>query len=66
MTKTSVPCKCPFCSKEYSIEVPTDEYFAGLKARRSGALIQAAFPTFTPEIREAIKTGICQECWDSM
>ena len=65
MTITKINCTCPFCGKSYVIEVPTDEYRKGCEAYRNGALIQNAFPTFSPSVREALKTGICDQCWDS-
>ena len=61
LTKT-----CPFCGKSHSITVDRKEYYAGMTAREHGALIQNAFPNFTPSQREMIMTGICDECWDSI
>jgi hypothetical protein len=42
------------------------EYYSGMTARERGALIQDAFPNFTPSQREFIMTGICDKCWDNM
>ena len=57
---------CPFCGKSHSIVVDREEYYTGLIARNRGALIQDAYPNFTPSQREMIMTGICDECWDNM
>lgn len=57
---------CPFCGKPHSITVDREEYYSGMTARERGALIQDAFPNFTPSQREMIMTGICDKCWDNM
>lgn len=57
---------CPFCGKEHSITVNKLEYLDGTAAVYQGALIQRAFPNFSPDEREFIKTGICPTCWDNM
>jgi hypothetical protein len=57
---------CPFCGKAHSITVDRNEYYSGMTARERGALMQNAFPNFTPSQREFIMTGICDECWDNM
>ena len=57
---------CPFCGKPHSITVDRNEYYSGMTAREHGALIQDAFPNFTPSQREMLMTGICDECWDNM
>ena len=62
---TTISCKCPFCGKSYTVEVPTDEYLRGLERYHNGELLQNAFPTFSPSVREALKTGICDDCWNS-
>lgn len=53
---------CPICGKQQTIKV----HLVSLEAYRNGALLQDAFPSLTPAEREAIKTGICQDCWDKM
>lgn len=62
----TITCTCPFCGKVYSINVSAKEYEDGIERYQRGELLQNAFPTFTPSQREAIHTGICDECWDSM
>lgn len=52
---------CPICGKQ-TIKV----HPVRLEAYRNGALLQDAFPSLTPAEREAIKTSICQDCWDKM
>ena len=58
--------KCPFCGKEHSIEVKQRGYLDGMNKLRGGALIQDAFPDWTPDEREFLMTGICPKCWDNM
>lgn len=53
---------CPFCGKQQTIKV----HPVNLEAYKNGALLQDAFPSLTPAEREAIKTGICSDCWDEM
>ena len=61
-----ITCHCPFCGKNYQISVDKAKYENGLRSYAKGALIQDAFPDFTPSQREALKTGICDECWDTL
>lgn len=55
---------CPHCGETYSFNVPTDDYIRGMEAYKNGALLQDAFPTFSPSVRETIKTGFCNDCSD--
>lgn len=55
----TVNVKCPFCGKDYEVEVPKDGY----EAWQRGELIQVAMPDVSPEIREALISGICETCW---
>lgn len=58
---------CPFCKKPHRITVNYSEYAKGVtKYKDYGALIQDAFPNFTPSQREFLMTGICDSCWDKM
>lgn len=58
--------KCPFCGKEHSITVEQHGYLDSMDKLRAGALIQDAFPSFTPDERELIMTGICPKCWNEV
>ena len=57
---------CPFCMNAHQMTFSYNELSAGLTRYRSGALLQNAFPTFSPSQREFLYTGICDRCWDSM
>lgn len=58
---------CPFCGKKHSMEFDKKAYQEGYhKYYHRRVLLQHAFPTFTPSQREFIKTGICDDCWDSL
>lgn len=54
-----VNVKCPFCGKEYTVRVPEEGY----NRWQAGELIQLAMPTVSPEDREALISGICENCW---
>lgn len=56
----------PISGKEVCLDIPlTDvEYALGLALWRNGRLIQNAFPTLSPELREFIMTGISPQEWD--
>ena len=56
--------ECYYCGQHSIIQnVPT----RALMAWQSGAMyIQEAFPEWTAEQRELLKTGIHPECWDAM
>lgn len=58
--------KCPLCGRSHTIMLDRKEYYDGMTALERGALIQEAFPNFTPTQREFIMTGICNVCWDNM
>lgn len=55
----TIDIKCPFCGKEYQVEVPEKGYERWL----DGALIQNAMPEVSPKVREALISGICENCW---
>ena len=65
-TKVVITSVCPWCGKASVFEVSKDVWNNGLKAYNDGAHIQDAWPTLTPSQREAILTGICDNCWDNM
>ena len=51
---------CPICGKHQVITVDADGYTAW----NEGALIQDALPELTASEREALITGICDDCWN--
>ena len=58
---------CPICGKKHTISVNRFEFSDGIQMYRyQGALIQDAFPRFTPSQREFLLTGICDSCWDKI
>ena len=65
--KYVVSAICPFCGKVTTFEVDKEVWNRGVKAYEDdGKLIQDAWPTLTPSQREAILTGICDDCWNIM
>lgn len=65
---TTLSRECPFCHKEHhiTIDIGEDEFYDRYDAMKAGELIQRAFPMLDPSQREFIKTGICDDCWDSI
>lgn len=57
---------CPFCGKEHEMAFNSKAYFEGVEKYNAGAFVQNAFPSFTPDQREFLLTGICNNCWDDM
>jgi hypothetical protein len=53
---------CPFEGTETKLKLDAEAYHLW----RSGELVQHAFPTLTSAQREALITGICEECWQEM
>jgi len=53
---------CSFCGRDSVLVVPT----VPLARWFAGELIQDAFPDWTRERRELLKTGIHPECWNAM
>lgn len=56
----TIPVKCPFCHKQYAVEVPADGYIRW----KRGELIQRAMPDVSPDDCEALISGICRDCWN--
>jgi len=58
--------QCFHCGKRGELQIPSPDYFAGIKKLEEGALIQNAFPTLSTEQREQIISGTHPECWKKM
>jgi len=58
--------RCPFCGKHHEQTFNKEELDRGIALRDAGALMQDAFPNFSPSQREFLMTGICDACWDNM
>lgn len=65
-TMTVVTATCPYCKKQSSFKAKSDMLEAGSYKIEQGALIQDALPLLTPQQRELLISGICDECWNSM
>ena len=59
MNTIKIETTCPFCSKKQVVTVKSEDY----DKWKNGELIQTAFPYLTPSEREALITGICDDCW---
>lgn len=53
---------CPICKHINLTFVNAEDYWSW----QEGELVQNAFPYLSANEREALKTGICAECWDKM
>lgn len=53
---------CPFCRKPIHLEIDEQAF----RDYKNGMKVQDAFPTLSASQREALITGICDECWDKM
>ena len=53
---------CPFCGKDYAVEVNLTQY----EAWQNGELIQNAIPDLTPTEREQLISGLCPKCQAEM
>ena len=53
---------CPFCGHANEIAVNESDYWDW----QDGELVQNAFPYLSADEREALISGICPKCWDSM
>lgn len=52
---------CPLCTEHNEIEVPEQGY----KNWIEGEVIQRALPELSASEREALITGICDNCWEN-
>lgn len=59
MNIIKIETTCPFCGKKQIVTVKSEDY----DKWKNGELIQTAFPYLTPSEREALITGICDDCW---
>ena len=59
MATIKITKACPFCHKRRTKEFDSE----GLDKWRMGVFVQYAFPNMTPDDREFLITGICEECW---
>lgn len=62
MNTCNVEVRCPVCGKSYTVIVPHE----GFIKWRNGGRIQDCLPTLSNAEREALITGICEDCWEMM
>lgn len=58
--------RCPLYGKHYEMSFSKAELDRGIELRDKGAMMQDAFPNFTPSQREFLMTGICDSCWKTI
>lgn len=54
--------RCPFCNTVVTMKLDRVK----LKPMPGATLIQDIYPNLTADQREFIKTGICDDCWQSL
>ena len=59
MNIIKIETMCPFCGKKQIVTVKSEDY----DKWENGELIQRAFPYLTPNERETLITGICDNCF---
>ena len=59
MNNIKIETVCLFCGKKQIVTVNSEDY----DKWENGELIQKAFPYLSASDREALITGICDECW---
>lgn len=59
---TLVTKTCPFCGRQHTISVPTDDFIEW----QCGELIQNAMPYLSAENREFLISGICRDCQEKI
>lgn len=62
LEEVTIVTRCPFCGKAQFIAVNEADYWDW----QDGELAQNAFPYLSADQREAIISGICPDCWESM
>lgn len=63
MTVGTKQIRCPFCGIQYQVEFVIDEY---LEWRAGTGSIQNVMPSADASTREALVSGICDDCFDSL
>lgn len=58
----AISIQCPFCGKEYTVEVELKDYWAW----QMGELAQDAFPYLSATERESLISQLCPECQEKM
>ena len=57
-----ITTKCPWCESVQTVKAQPDQY----QKWKAGVLIQIAMPDLNASQREALITGICDKCWDTL
>lgn len=61
MEKVVLVTTCPFCGREFEVEVYESDYLAW---EVGDALAQDVFPYLSADEREMLISGICPSCWE--
>ena len=61
MNTIKIEIVCPVCGKKQVVTVKSEDY----DKWENGEPVQRAFPYLTPSEREALITGICDDCFPS-
>ena len=58
--------KCPICQKEQMVDLSENEYKRYLQFSKGVGNIQDLLPELSASQREALISGICPECWETL
>lgn len=58
--------KCPICQKEQMVELSESEYSRYKQWKDGVGNIQDLLPELSADQREALISGICPECWETL
>lgn len=64
--KINIECECPICHKIYYISLPSRLYERVMTRNVTGEYIQDILKDYSASTREALLTGICDECYDGV
>lgn len=62
-TTQEVHTRCPICQSLRTLTVSREGYH---RWKFEGELIQRAFPELSEDDREALISGTCSKCWESL
>jgi hypothetical protein len=60
-----VHATCPFCGKKHSFKTNYEQFMNSYSVYQGGQLLQKAFSQLNDSQREAIHTGLCNDCWEA-
>jgi hypothetical protein len=59
---TTVTTKCPITSQHFKVDIKSEDF----DEWQNGGLVQQIFHYLTPQQRELLQTGTCEEGWATL